>query len=239
MSDFRTVSLPSDMLLVNDRGIWPAWPRATAPTAGGVPRSTGDGVPIGHASLRARRFGPSEGTSRTSSLPTVESGLPRDGWGPRLQVRQLLRTVEARLVADEVATQILSLIGRGILGPGDRLPSEVELARSLGVGRSTVREAKGQLMARGFLKTRGKSGAFVSAPSANAVDVEALVALVSDGSSEQLREARTVVESAAIRLAAKRATNDDLAALSNSLRTMDEPINGAGPTRWERMVRAL
>jgi GntR family transcriptional repressor for pyruvate dehydrogenase complex len=134
----------------------------------------------------------------------------------------MLKTVEARLVADEVATQILGLMTRGVLQPNDKLPTEVALAQSLGVGRSTVREAKGQLAAKGFLTTRGKSGTYVSTPSANPLDVEAVVALVSDASAEQLHEARSIVEIAAIQLAAKRFEAKDI----DELRQATHPVDG-------------
>ena len=40
----------------------------------------------------------------------------------------------------DVAASLIELIGREGIGPGERLPPEIELARRLGVGRSTIRE---------------------------------------------------------------------------------------------------
>jgi len=53
-------------------------------------------------------------------------------------------------------------IGSGSLGPGDRLPSESELAQHYGVSRMTVRQAVGQLEAEGLVVRRHGTGTFVS-----------------------------------------------------------------------------
>lgn len=59
-----------------------------------------------------------------------------------------------RLVLETIETDLLD----GRLGPGDRLPSERELAASLGVGRSSVREALRVLEVMGLLRTGTGSG---------------------------------------------------------------------------------
>ena len=51
-----------------------------------------------------------------------------------------------------VAEEIEKLIVLGEFKPGDRLPSEYELAQRLGVGRSTVREATKALVSRNILE---------------------------------------------------------------------------------------
>ena len=64
----------------------------------------------------------------------------------------------------DLAETLRSQIRGGLLGPGDRLPNERDLAASLGIGRITVRQAIQQLVAEGFLLSkRGNSGGtFVS-----------------------------------------------------------------------------
>jgi GntR family transcriptional regulator len=61
--------------------------------------------------------------------------------------------------------QLAELLSReiadGSLGPGARLPSELELARRHDIGRPTVRQATELLVQRGLLERRRGSGTFV------------------------------------------------------------------------------
>ena len=61
-----------------------------------------------------------------------------------------------------VTRQIEKLILRGILRPGERLPSERELAERLGVSRPSLREAVADLQDKGLLVTRAGAGVFVA-----------------------------------------------------------------------------
>ena len=63
---------------------------------------------------------------------------------------------------ERVAERLAADVRAGRLTPGERLPSERELARRLGVGRASVREAIGALQVRGVLDTRPGSGSFVA-----------------------------------------------------------------------------
>ncbi|MGB3407692.1 MAG: FadR/GntR family transcriptional regulator [Jannaschia sp.] len=72
------------------------------------------------------------------------------------------QTIEAEKLASAVVRQIENLILRGILRPGDRLPSERELSERLAVSRPSLREAVSELQARGLLATRAGSGIFVA-----------------------------------------------------------------------------
>jgi len=65
-------------------------------------------------------------------------------------------------IADAVTRQIELLILRGILNPGERLPSERELAERLGVSRPSLREALADLQERGLLVSRAGAGVFVA-----------------------------------------------------------------------------
>ncbi|WP_203338420.1 MocR-like pyridoxine biosynthesis transcription factor PdxR [Nocardioides limicola] len=66
-------------------------------------------------------------------------------------------------LAAQVAHQLRAKIARGSLPPGARLPSSRRLARDLGVARSIIEQAFGQLVAEGWLEGRQGSGTFVSA----------------------------------------------------------------------------
>ena len=70
--------------------------------------------------------------------------------------------VQAEKLSNAVVRQVELLILRGILRPGERLPSERELAERLGVSRPSLREAVADLQERGLLNARPGAGIFVA-----------------------------------------------------------------------------
>ena len=70
--------------------------------------------------------------------------------------------VQPEKLSSSVVRQIELLILRGILRPGERLPSERELADRLGVSRPSLRDAVADLQDKGLLTTRAGSGVFVA-----------------------------------------------------------------------------
>lgn len=70
--------------------------------------------------------------------------------------------VSQERVADAVIRQIEQLILRGVLRPGERLPSERELSDKMGVSRPSLREAVANLQERGLLSARANSGIYVA-----------------------------------------------------------------------------
>jgi GntR family transcriptional repressor for pyruvate dehydrogenase complex len=78
---------------------------------------------------------------------------------PRVSIKQIPRIS----VCEDVARQILKLIAKGDLKPGQRLPSERELCADFGVGRSTLREALRCLSIIGVLDARVGDGTSVAA----------------------------------------------------------------------------
>ncbi|MDO4272404.1 MAG: GntR family transcriptional regulator [Eubacteriales bacterium] len=70
-------------------------------------------------------------------------------------------TLQSRSVVDTVIDVIISSIVRGELKPGDKLPTEMELSRDLGVARNSIREAVKILEAYGVLHIKRADGTFV------------------------------------------------------------------------------
>jgi DNA-binding FadR family transcriptional regulator len=120
----------------------------------------------------------------------------------------------AELVVDFVKAEMAA----GRLRPGDRLPTEHEIAQRLGVSRNSVREAVRMLQASGLVDVRHGTGSFVRA------EVEAPVAqlmmfrsLVAQSEPAALIEVRRVFERACAELAARRRTEADLAAMRDAI----------------------
>ncbi|MFO7756947.1 MAG: FCD domain-containing protein [Roseovarius sp.] len=78
-----------------------------------------------------------------------------------------------------VTRQIEKLILRGILRPGERLPSERELADKFRVSRPSVREAVAELQQKGLLSTRAGAGIYVADVLGSAFS-DALIRLFAD-----------------------------------------------------------
>jgi GntR family transcriptional repressor for pyruvate dehydrogenase complex len=121
----------------------------------------------------------------------------------------------------QVVEYVRGLIDKGELHPGDRLPPERELARSLKISRSSLRSGIGFLSAMGVLKSRHGAGTFVSSGPA-ALDSQSLSVL---GSLHhflpwQMFEARLVLEANIAALAAERATDEHIAELAEEVTEM-------------------
>src|SRR5688572_16573725 len=65
-------------------------------------------------------------------------------------------------IARQLEQSLADLIARGEFAPGQRLPTELELCTRLGVSRTPVRQALGQLVARGLLVRQAGRGTFVA-----------------------------------------------------------------------------
>jgi GntR family transcriptional repressor for pyruvate dehydrogenase complex len=134
---------------------------------------------------------------------------------------QLFSLIQARSLAEQGANQILELISTGRIQPLERLPSEGELAKAMGVGRSSVREAKKLLAARGVLVQRGRQGTFVAEHGSAAARLSTLVDLLGDGTASDLHETRIAIETTAARLAAQRRTRADIARMKRILAALE------------------
>ncbi|MET9244258.1 FCD domain-containing protein [Nonomuraea sp. NPDC003709] len=114
----------------------------------------------------------------------------------------------------EQATQHLrEQITQGEWPVGTRLPGENALAKALGVGRSTVREALRALAGAGLVQARQGSGVFVIA-----TDIaEDWPARLRRAAITDVYEVRMMVETQAARMAARRRTEEDVATLEEAL----------------------
>jgi DNA-binding FadR family transcriptional regulator len=134
----------------------------------------------------------------------------------------MLKPVRPSSVVADVTLQLSQLIRDGHLKPGDQLPGEPELAAQLGVGRSTVREAKHALVTMGLIHSEGKRGTFVSIRPTGDVEMAELRDRLASGVLTDIYEARLIIEVAAAGLAARRHSRHDIAELENLLRQIEE-----------------
>jgi DNA-binding FadR family transcriptional regulator len=142
-----------------------------------------------------------------------------------------LRPVVRQPVYLQVAERIRDAILDGTLAVGEPLPSERSLQVTLGVGRTTVREALRALEAQGLIG-RGSGGwRSVAAPSLQTPFRDALVQLIELDRVrvEDLLDLRHILEPAAVERAARVRDPDALARARHHLDAMKHHVDGPPP----------
>ncbi len=127
---------------------------------------------------------------------------------------------------------VVKTLGRKIasaeLRPGDTLPVEQDLADSLQVGRNSLREAIKILSAKGMISTAPRSGTKVRPPEDwNMLDPDLLSwhadpKIATPEFLLSLTETRRIIEPEASRLAARRATREDVARILSAYERMEQ-----------------
>ncbi len=120
----------------------------------------------------------------------------------------LIGAASSRGRADEIVQRITEAIHLGLLGDGEQLPVEIELARQFGVAPMTVREALGELRELGLLETRrGRTGgSFVRRPEGPPVGyLTEVLRTLTPSQLRDLADEHAAIAGQAARLAAERA----------------------------------
>ncbi len=140
-------------------------------------------------------------------------------------------------VIKNVHGRTLELLGEAIVSgqyaPGSGMPPEPTLCEQFGVSRTVVREAIKSLVAKGLVSTGPKVGTKVlSAEQWNWFDPDVVAWHGRAGLTREflrdLQELRRVVEPAAVRLAAERATVKDIAHIEAAYAGMKDAIEQGG-----------
>lgn len=138
--------------------------------------------------------------------------------------------IAKRTVKDQISDKLAYMIHSGLLRPGDELPSERELAATLGVSRETVRAAIGVLQARRMIEINQGSRTRVlgTGPFPLHESVSTLGKL-RDHSFGEVAEARAAVEAQVVSLAAQRISSAELARLASLVNDqeamLDDPVS--------------
>ncbi|MER5951550.1 FCD domain-containing protein [Streptomyces sp. NPDC001904] len=127
-------------------------------------------------------------------------------------------------LVEQAAERLRARIADGTWPVGTRLPGETTLAKDLGVGRSTVREALRALAGAGMVRPRQGAGVFVTATR----PAEDFPARLRRAAVADVYEVRTLLEVQAARLAAGRRTDDDVAAMRAALDARRAAAGGPG-----------
>jgi GntR family transcriptional regulator, transcriptional repressor for pyruvate dehydrogenase complex len=79
-------------------------------------------------------------------------------------IKASFQTIENTSLVDRVEAKIVELLQQQKLKVGDVVPKEIELAESIGVSRTVIREALTRLKIMGLIESKKKKGAVVTSP---------------------------------------------------------------------------
>lgn len=117
-------------------------------------------------------------------------------------------------LVDKIEKSLVALLSSKKYGVGSVIPKELELAESLGVSRTVIREALSRLRTRGMIESRKKRGSVITSPD--------IVSIMEKGMSPDILDQDTMKEIFEMRLALeigmadfiiKRVTAEDIATL--------------------------
>ncbi len=129
-------------------------------------------------------------------------------------------------LSDKIIEQIIDLISRNVLQPGERLPSEKDLCKRFEVGRATVREALRSLAVMGILDGRVGEGTFVSHNNQRYLERNLQWGLLLDRKKvEDLLETRLMLETQTAFSAARQATPANLEAMEATIQGMENSVD--------------
>ena len=147
------------------------------------------------------------------------------------EFNKLFNPIRAERTFERVSIKIKGLIFDGILSPGDRLPSETELAQQFDVGRQTIREALRILELSGFITIQkgGNGGPLIRTTILNTINNLFLDAFrLEKVTTEELTLARIEIEKVVLGHAIDLADNQDILGLRENIqkarRKLDENI---------------
>lgn len=138
----------------------------------------------------------------------------------------VFKTIHKTRLNAEAVEQILALLSDGVFKIGDKLPSEREMAASMGISRPALREALAALEIVGVIESKPGSGTYIRSDGLVADRVlAASLILLEEEAPFYVMEARRLFEPMAAALAAVRARPEDLAELEKILNELDERIS--------------
>jgi DNA-binding transcriptional regulator YhcF (GntR family) len=134
------------------------------------------------------------------------------------------RTIERVRAADQILGDLRGRILRGEFAHGSRFPAERDLAEKYGVSTGTVREAVRALAATGLVRVRHGSGSYVTGRSETTIAVSLASAIQLEGSpATDVMDILGVLNSHAAGLAARQATDEEIASLRGARWSSTEP----------------
>ena len=133
-----------------------------------------------------------------------------------------LKSIDTGSLVDKVEDSIVELLQERKLSVGDIIPKEIELAQSLGVSRTVVREALTRLRMMGLIESKKKKGSIITSPDLFGMMGKSMNPHILDQDTlKEIFEIRLVLEIGMADLLFHRITKEDIAELRQIV--ADEP----------------
>ena len=137
----------------------------------------------------------------------------------------LFKPIRPKKISEEIVEQIQARISDGQLKPGERIPSERDLASLLGVSRPSVREGIMMLEALGQVEARQGGGTYVRSLTESSLSSPLTEMIAKDPKLlRDLLEVRMGIECWSAYLAATRATDEDIKKIGSYIDEMHRTI---------------
>lgn len=137
-----------------------------------------------------------------------------------------IKKIQKRSVSEEVLEEFKRLLSSGEWKPGEKLPSENELAGIMGVSRVSIRSALEKLKSLGLVESRQGGGTFVCrVDGSQYLNALLPVVMLDDGQQEYVLEFRRILECEQAELAAERADQEDIRALRENVDKMQSSLD--------------
>lgn len=133
-----------------------------------------------------------------------------------------MKELQKESLLTTIIKSIAAHISDNQLGPGDKLPNEIEIARRLNVARTSVRESLKALQAIGILESKAGVGTTISKRGLDPFVLSLVLgSLIGTTSFRQLGEIRIIMEQGAVPLIIQRAEKDALEGLLKLAEELD------------------
>ncbi len=129
-------------------------------------------------------------------------------------IKNNLKALDTSSLVDKVEAKLVELLQKRKLKVGDSIPKELELAESLGVSRTVIREALLRLRMMGLIESKKKRGAVITSPDIFGMMSRSMNPHVLDQETlKEIFEIRLVLEIGMADLLFRRVTKPDIAEL--------------------------
>ncbi len=148
----------------------------------------------------------------------------------------MIKPASRSTLYQDVLKQMVNAIKQGLWSPGDKIPSEMELADKFQVGRNSIREATKALAVFGIVESKPGQGTFVSLEALRKItNSELMNYLIEDSSWVELMQIRILLESQNAYWAAEKACEEDISILKQVLESSTDSEEKIHPRTEENL----
>lgn len=154
-----------------------------------------------------------------------------------MKTQGILNTsLHSKSIVDSIVDNITNAIITGELKPGDKLPTEVELGKSMQVGRNSIREAIKKLEAYGVVFIKRAEGTFVSENyNRKMLDPMLYGIILQNNNWDDFVKLRSVVEIGTLYIVSRSCTPEQLTQIKAALARLTAAVNASKPDVEEIM----